>query len=572
MPVRETTIHDLFNAISCGVEEWALDGRVTYANPTREASLICPNEQRLEQYAWDTLPAESDRTHLRECIQNACNNEETLLPLAVITRDQNGSEFPEEIEWSRKRDTQGQTVGFIAIFHQNPVGLGRLLPAYPSHNQELDLLKAINLSIAHDLNSSLAVIVANAESLRPQTTLPDDPVRHHREQILGACERAKGLVQHIQSVGYEPAESLQTVALGSVVRQTVHWARTILPTSCQIRCAIETPHDQITAFPRSLHRLLEIFCLRVARILQGVPATLHLRLRAQDLEAGVLKHFSGILSPGVCLNLTLTLEAPTLPPHDLQTVFEPYLALRMSGPGAASLHLTMLHGTNRQHQIPEADEALRTLWETATVNQIVLEHQGALGLVQSETAPPQTTGIVLLLPRDITARVATVQTQPVAETPTSSLDPRARLLIAAPNDEFPLSFRERLEFLGYEMELMTTASRVQITLQEATTTFDAAIVYDSIAGSKTQALLKRMRELQANLPIIFCTRSPNKSSGVQAIPEADEIIPSPKNWREIDLAIRRIRHEFPRPPAGRKQAYPTKSPSAGELPQTESPT
>ncbi len=569
--MRETTIHDLFNAISCGVEEWALDGHVTYANPIREKSLICPNGQRVGQYAWETLSVVNDQTHLRERIQNACNNDETLLPLAVITRDQHGSEFPEEIEWSRKRDTHGQTIGFIAIFHQNPIGLGRFLPGHPEHNQELALLKAINLSIAHDLNSSLAVIVANAESLRPQTTLQDDPVRHHREQILEACERAKQLAQHIQSVGYEPAEPLQPVALGSIVRQAVHWARTVLPTSCQIRCVIETQHDQITAFPRSLHRLLEIFCLRVARILVAIPATLEMRLQDHDLQATELKRFAGSLSPGVCLCLTLTLDSPALPAHDLQTVFEPYLALRKSGPGAASLHLTMLHGTNRQHPIPDADEALRTLWETATVNQIVHEHQGSLGLAQSENVPPHATGIILLLPRDKTTRAATAQTPSVARTPASSLDPRARLLIAAPHNEFPLSFRERLEFLGYEMELMTTASLVQVTLQEATTTFDAAIVYDSIAGSQTHALLKQMRELQADLPIIFCTRSPNKFPGAQSIPEADEIIPSPKNWREIDLAIRRIRHEFPRPPASKKPAYPAQSPSAGKLPQTGGP-
>jgi hypothetical protein len=570
--VRETTIHDLFNAISCGVEEWALDGRVTYANPIREKSLECPDGQRLGQCAWETLAAETDRSRLRERIQNARESEDPLLPLSVITRDRSGSEFPEEIEWSRKRDPEGQVSGFIAIYHQNPSALGYLPPAGSGHSQELELLKAINLSIAHDLNSSLAVIVANTESLRPQTTLPDDPIRHHREQILEACERAKQLVQHIQSVGYEPAEPLQPVVLGSVVRQAVHWARSLLPTSCRIRCAIEAQHDQIAAFPRSLHRLLEIFCLRIARILVAIPATLEIRLQDRDIEADELKHFAGVLAPGACLCLTLTLESPALPAHDLQTVFEPYLNLRQSGLGPR-LHLTMLHGTSRQHPIPDADEALRTLWETATVNQIIHEHRGALGLVQSETVSPKTTGIILLFPQNTPTRAVTAQTRPVAATPAPSQDPRARLLIAAPHDEFPLSFRERLEFLGYEMELMTSASRVQITLQEATTTFDAAIVYDSIAGSKTHALLKRMRELQANLPIIFCTRSPHKSSGVQPIPEVDEIIPSPKNWREIDLAIRRIRHEFPQSPAGKKPASPAaQTPSEGKSPQKGSPT
>ncbi len=573
--MQETTLHDLFNAISCGVEEWAPDGRVLYVNPIREKHLACPTGERVGAYAWETLATENERARLRDCVQNACQNEDPLLPLAVTTCDRQGSEFPEEIEWSRKRDSAGRVVGFIAIYHQNPLNLSRFLPPHAGHNQELELLKAINLSIAHDLNSSLAVIVANAESLRPRSSLADDPIRHHREQILEACERAKSLVQHIQSVGYEPAEPLQTVALGSLVRQTVHWARACLPPSCQVRCVVETTRDQIVAFPRSLHRLLEIFCLRAARILVAIPATFEMRLLDRDVEAGELKQFPGMAAPTSGLCLTLTLEAPALPSNERQSFFEPYLTLRQSGPGVG---LHMLHGTSRQHPIPDADEALRTLWETATVNQIVHEHQGAIGLVPPDTLSPQAVGLMLLFPRE---RIEKETYEPISpsEKPAASVavtPPRARLLIVAPPSAFPLAFRERLEFLGYEIEQVASASRLQAALQEATiAALDAVVFYDTLASSKIQTFVKRLRELRADLSIVLCSRSAEKvvpGGGAHPLPEADEIIPWPKNWREIDLAVRRVRHEFPTPTNSRKPAPEPKPAGVNPISRTGNPT
>jgi hypothetical protein len=82
-------------------------------------------------------------------------------------------------------------------------------PDHPPHAASDDRLGPDMVSLFHQLNNQLGVILANAELL--ESKLADDAQRVRAAQIVTGALEAIGTVQHLKrAVGLAPADRLKT--------------------------------------------------------------------------------------------------------------------------------------------------------------------------------------------------------------------------------------------------------------------------------------------------------------------------------------------------------------------------
>ena len=334
--------------------------------------------------------------------------------------------------------------------------------------QKIQAIGTLAGGIAHDFNNMLTAILGYTE-LASDDVPRDSITWRNLQRVLTAGTRAKELVQQILAFSRQNTTQLQPVELPLLVREMLSLLRASLPSTIEIRQHIETDVGMVLAAPTQIHQVLLNLCTNAEHAMRATGGVLEVRLEVVEVDA-VFAAAHTELKPGPHARLTVCDTGHGMPPEVLERIYEPFFTTKDVGEGTG-MGLSVAHG-------------------------IVASHGGAMTVL---SAPGKSTTFAIYLP---CSAGPTTHHSSMAES-----IPRGHEHILLVDDEAVLVNlgQELLTRLGYTVTGHTSSVEALNTFRAAPHQFDLVITDQTMPTMTGEALVRALRDIRPDLPIVLCT-------------------------------------------------------------------
>ena len=354
------------------------------------------------------------------------------------------------------------------------------LEAQLQQAQKMESLGTLAGGIAHDFNNILGVIIGSSQLLEI-TNAVEESSRSTLGSIITASTRAKELVRQILAFSRHAKQEKILLNLKPIIRETFEFLRASIPSSIELRQQVDAKTDTIIADPTQMQQVLMNLCTNAAHAMEKAGGVLEVGISNVTLSPGDTRSYPD-LEPGGYVRLTVTDTGHGIEPEVMQKIFEPYFTTKEVGKGTG-LGLSVVHG-------------------------IVKAHGGAIK-VYSEVGKGTT--FQVLLPR------AEGNRADEAKGPQALLGGKERILIV--DDEIALVeiTRQMLGWLGYEVEIRTSAIEALEAFRKNPGKFDLVITDLTMPQMTGMKLARQMFQIRPDIPIILCTGFSDQLEEKQAL-------------------------------------------------------
>ena len=354
------------------------------------------------------------------------------------------------------------------------------LEAQLQQAQKMESLGTLAGGIAHDFNNILGVIIGSSQLLEI-TNAVEESSRSTLGSIITASTRAKELVRQILAFSRHAKQEKILLNLKPIIRETFEFLRASIPSIIELRQQVDAKTDTIIADPTQMQQVLMNLCTNAAHAMEKAGGVLEVGLSNVTLGPGDTRSYPD-LEPGGYVRLTVTDTGHGIEPGVMQKIFEPYFTTKEVGKGTG-LGLSVVHG-------------------------IVKAHGGAIK-VYSEVGKGTT--FQVLLPR------AEGNRTDEAKGPQALLGGKERILIV--DDEIALVeiTRQMLGWLGYEVEIRTSAIEALEAFRKNPGRFDLVITDLTMPQMTGMKLARQMFQIRPDIPIILCTGFSDQLEEKQAL-------------------------------------------------------
>ncbi|HEY3448947.1 MAG TPA: PAS domain S-box protein [Myxococcales bacterium] len=242
------------------------------------------------------------------------------------------------------RDDRSQVVGVVLVF-RDTTERERLEEA-ERRAQRLESLGLLAGGIAHDFNNLLSGLFSYVDLAREACHEPE-AVREYMTSAASVLGRAKGLTAQLRSFAKGSSPVRRTVDLGSLLRETTHFALTGSAVSPAFE--ISPDLDCVYADPGQLGQVLENLLINAK---QAMPSGGRVTVRAVNLEPGAA--LPDQLPRGRYVKVAIQDTGVGISAENLAKVFDPFFTTKQNGSG---LGLTMAHSIVRKHDGAMAAES-----------------------------------------------------------------------------------------------------------------------------------------------------------------------------------------------------------------------
>jgi signal transduction histidine kinase/ActR/RegA family two-component response regulator len=334
--------------------------------------------------------------------------------------------------------------------------------------QKIQAIGTLAGGIAHDFNNMLTAILGYTE-LASDDVPRDSITWRNLQRVLTAGIRARDLVQQILAFSRQSTTQLQPVEISLLVREMLSLLRASLPSTIEIRQHLETDVGTVLAAPTQIHQVLLNLCTNAEHAMRATGGVLEVRLEAVKVDAA----FAAVhpeLKPGPHVRLTVCDTGHGMSPEVLERIYEPFFTTKEVGEGTG-MGLSVAHG-------------------------IVASHGGAMTVV---SVPGKSTTFAIYLP---CSAGPTTHPSSVAES-----IPRGHEHILFVDDEAMLVNlgQELLTRLGYTVAGHTSSVEALNAFRAAPHQFDLVITDQTMPTMTGEALVRALRDIRSDLPIVLCT-------------------------------------------------------------------
>jgi signal transduction histidine kinase len=152
-----------------------------------------------------------------------------------------------------------------------------LLEAELMQTAKMEAISQLSRGVAHDFNNLLVGIMGFAGFLKDD--LADRPaVRRYAERILTICERAKSLVQQVETVGGAERIERQPIDMHDVLNEARDVLRSRLPPTTELVFNLGGDFACVLANDDQMSRLIVNLCINASDALNGAPGRVTVRL------------------------------------------------------------------------------------------------------------------------------------------------------------------------------------------------------------------------------------------------------------------------------------------------------
>jgi len=334
--------------------------------------------------------------------------------------------------------------------------------------QKMEAIGTLAGGIAHDFNNILASIVGYAE-LSLDDAEKGSTLAANLREILRAGGRAADLVRHILTFSRQSDEKRKPIQITPLVKEVLQLLRSSIPTTIDIRRNVESDLDNVLADPVQIHQIVMNLCTNAAHAMREDGGILEVNLKQVRIDSDSIPEHPDI-TPGQYLRLTVSDTGLGMALETVERMFEPYFTTKQKGEGTG-MGLSLVHGI-----VKSCDGTIKVYSEpgNGTTFNVYLPAIEGRARAQEESQEPFPTG---------TERILFVDDEPTL----ADLG------------------RKRLMRLGYEVTTRTSSTEALELFKAKPQAFDLAITDMTMPHMAGDELVREMKKVRPDIPVILCT-------------------------------------------------------------------
>ncbi len=375
--------------------------------------------------------------------------------------------------------------------------------------QKMEAIGTLASGISHDFNNILSAIIGYSE-------LANYQLRNNKScfdsinEIMKAGYRAKDLVAQILAFSRRGEHELRPLHLKPVIKEVLKLIKASLPSTIEIRENLKIEAGAVMADPTQIHQIMMNLCTNAAHAMAEEGGILEVLLYDIIFDEKLTVSHPEMI-PGRYTVLSVSDTGQGMTPGIVERIFEPYFTTKEKGVGTG-MGLAVVHG-------------------------IVKSYGGTIN-VQSE--PGAGTTFRIYFP--------SIQTDNVCDLVAQEQDiPCGDESILFVDDEAALTrlWKNILENLGYRVSMMTDSTEAFRLFYSDPEYFDLVVSDMTMPGITGEKLVKRIRNIRPDIPVIICTGySENINEEKAASMGINAFILKPLSTRELACKIRTVLDEY----------------------------
>lgn len=322
--------------------------------------------------------------------------------------------------------------------------------------------------IAHDFNNILSAIIGFTEMAKDGCE-SNTPVSNDLEEVLEACDRAKGLVQQILVFSRQEETKRISLQPSSIVKQAINMLRPSLPTTINIKLNINAQTGPVYADPIQVHQILMNLSANAFHAMEKTGGDLDISLKEVTLFDEDLVYESDVQS-GSFVQLSVGDSGSGIAPEVKEKIFDPYFTTKKVGKGTG-MGLAMVHG--------------------------IVKSYGGFISFYSEVGE----GTVFHVFLPVTQKGPAREIEDVAQVPTGT----ERILFVDDEEMLTKVNQSILEKLGYHVTIQNSSLSALELFRKDPELFDVVITDQTMPHMTGSELSKHILQVRADIPIILCT-------------------------------------------------------------------
>jgi PAS domain S-box-containing protein len=336
------------------------------------------------------------------------------------------------------------------------------------HTQKMEAIGTLAGGIAHDFNNILGAILGYSELALTQVS-QDQRIKSYLKEVVNAGVRAKELVKQILAFSRRSEHEREAVDLKVIVKEALKMIRATLPSTIEIRSALEVNSAVVFADPTQMHQVVMNLCANAEHAMRKDGGVLDLTLSCVDMTNKSAVEFQA-LKPGTYLRLTIRDSGQGIPAQILERIFEPFFTTKSSGEGTG-LGLAVVHG-------------------------VIVGHGGHITV---SSVMGQGTTFTILLPRlDV---VLPVQIDSNEDWPKGT----GRVLFVDDEEMLARWGEQLLSHLGYTVVTKTNPYEAVELFRNQADQFDLVVTDQTMPTMSGEAFTRALLGIRRDIPIILCT-------------------------------------------------------------------
>ena len=333
--------------------------------------------------------------------------------------------------------------------------------------QKMEAIGQLAGGIAHDFNNILTAIFGFSHLI--ERSLPkDSELQEDVAQVLTAAGRAKALVNQILAFSRQSEDEPKPMTIVPIIGEVVSLLRASLPTTIDLRLAVDPACGMIMADPTQIHQVVMNLCTNADHAMRGRDGRGVLDI---DCHEVTLTASSQDRPAGRYVQLRIRDTGNGIRPEVLERIFEPFFTTKPVGEGTG-MGLSVIHG-------------------------IVTQCGGAI-TVESEVG--EGTTFEVLFP-------VVVDKPRGGEEPSENESLGGTECILFVDDEPVLTkmYQRMLEHYGYTVVGRMSGTEALELFRHTPDRFDVVVTDQTMPHMTGAELAKEILQIRPEMPIILCT-------------------------------------------------------------------
>ena len=222
----------------------------------------------------------------------------------------------------------------------------RELEAQLRQAQKMEAIGHLTGGIAHDFNNILTGIMGYLTLASEREAAASDPkLARHLQQAQHGATRARELIQQMLTFSRAQKGKPRAVDLAALVEDAVRLLGSSLPSSVELRTALEPGLPAVMIDPVQVEQILLNLCINARDAMDGA-GTIRVGVRMAT-EGGACASCHQA-AEGRYVELSVADDGPGIPAKVLERMFEPFFSTKEVGRGSG-MGLATVHGIVHEH-------------------------------------------------------------------------------------------------------------------------------------------------------------------------------------------------------------------------------
>ena len=322
----------------------ANDGSFSYVNPAWEDILGHKLTEVLGKHFIDFVRKKDTKKYVKR-FKRIRDSKNTITNIIGTLIHKDGSSRIFNLSGAPNINASGQVTGMVGLLKD--ITEQQTLQTKLIQAQKMEALGTLAGGVAHDFNNILSAIMGYSE-LGIIDIADSAIVKNDLQEVLKACERAKGLTQQILTFSRQGEEKLEPANINPVVKEALKLLRASLPATIDICQNIDSNTAVVQSDLTQIHQLLMNLCTNAAHAMGDKGGTITVNLENVSVRHPASEPYTD-LAAGSYLRLSVCDTGHGMTAHVLEKIFNPYFTTKMKGKGTG-LGLAVVHGIVKRHR------------------------------------------------------------------------------------------------------------------------------------------------------------------------------------------------------------------------------